>query len=876
MREPDAGKSTVEVRHRRSARLVYTATALTVLAIPHTTVAQTQAPAVRVQRDYQLGQRTWPADLNRDGITDLVSSAPAGGSQVSIGRGDGTFDAPVASAFQGAVMAIGDFNGDGRPDVVASVSNGLATTFVILPGKGTATLGAAVTVASVTADMPFAVSADFNGDGKRDLVISDNNVAGVSVYPGNGDFTFRAPIALVTNGAAADAIVADLNNDGRRDLVVANGEGNTLSVFINRGAWLFSPSDIFVPEAINDVTVGDFNRDGRLDLAVAGGRPDTDSSIGHGVALVFRGNGDGTFAAPVSYPVATGAWQIVAGDFNRDGVLDLATGNRSAIGRDDCSGTLKTWDSVSILTGRTDGTFLAARNFSIGDQRLMDFDDPQVNGYRNTLLSLNTSDLNRDGATDLIASYGAILFNVPAVANRAPSVNAGPDTVLLNDNVVVLRPAASDPDEDMLTYEIRDELGHLVATYPNACYQSLHEEDNRFTVTVNDGHGHTASDSVVYTRVSTQNGAGQFATGNDIGRVGASGGDAVRPLDQRVYRARQRQRHLGHGRRAPLRVDAVVGGLPGHDARRLGAERERVDQGRHHDPGEPARRQPPRVAVRLAVEGGRVPAAPDGERRQRQHGGAADAGTRVAEAAALGRRDHRLCPQGDDRPLDRDRARDDHRPDNAPLVGLAVSSHVDGTVATARFSHVLVAGALPLIGRAIGTGTGSLNTDGVVYSVTGKGADIWGAADSLFYVSMPWENDVVITARVRSLTATHVAAKAGVMIRENLTAGSRHVMTIVTPGKGIAMQHRSAQGGITVQDAAVAGAAPAWVRLMLARATSTFTSSWSADGEHWTVLGSVQVPFSTTPFYIGLPVSSLNTSAFTTAVFDDVTVATPF
>ncbi len=208
-------------------------------------------------------------------------------------------------------------------------------------------------------------------------------------------------------------------------------------------------------------------------------------------------------------------------------MLDVATGNRSTIVVDDCSSEFKTWDSVSVLAGRADGNFSAARNFSVGDQNLMDISNPEVDRYRNTLVTLNTSDLNGDHATDLIASNGAILFNIPAVTNRPPTVNAGPDQVLLNDNTVNLRPAASDPDEDMLTYDIRDAAGNFVVTYPNACFESvLTEGKNVVTVTVKDGHGHSASDSVVYTVVSTNGGTGQFAAGNDIGKVAAAGGDS--------------------------------------------------------------------------------------------------------------------------------------------------------------------------------------------------------------------------------------------------------------------------------------------------------------------------------------------------------------
>jgi hypothetical protein len=209
-----------------------------------------------------------------------------------------------------------------------------------------------------------------------------------------------------------------------------------------------------------------------------------------------------------------------------------------------------------------------------------------------------------------------------------------------------------------------------------------------------------------------------------------------------------------------------------------------------------------------------------------------------------------------------------------PLVGLAVSSHVDGSVATASFSRVAIQNTLPLAGRAIGTGSGSLAQDGVTITATGRGADIWGSADAFFFVSMPYQNDVTITARVDSVTGSEAWAKAGVMIREDVTAGSRHVMAVITPGKGVAMQYRSTPGGASLQAADIPGVAPAWVRLT--KRNGSFTASWSKDGEDWTDLGSVDVPFASTQFYIGLPLTSHTAAASASAVFDDVAVGPPF
>jgi len=845
------------------------------LPVGHGTLAQTATPpAVRVQRDFRLGQNVWPVDLNRDGVTDLISSSPdTGRVQVSIGRGDGTLDAPVESGFQGIVLGTGDFNGDQRPDVIAVRATAQGADFVVLPGAGTASLRAAVTVASaVPIEFSFARSADLNGDGKRDLVLP--GPAGASVYPGHGDFTFGAPIELVTNGAPLDGIVADLDGDGRSDLITANGEGGTVSIFMNRGAFVFSPSDIHLTHQANDVTVADVDRDGRLDLLVAAGTTNSDSGFGEGFVLAFHGNGDGTFAAPAEYPVAVGPMQIVAGDFNRDGVLDVVTGNRSTIARDDCTTVFKTWDSVSIITGRTDGTFAAVRNFSIGDQNLMDPTDAQADRYRNTLTSLNTSDLNGDHATDLIASNGAILFNIVAAANRPPVANAGPDRVQLNDHDIILRPAASDPDEDMLTYEIRDETGLLLSTYPNACFLGvLHDGANTFTVTVNDGHGHTASDAVVYTVVTTDGGVGQFADGRDIGRVAAAGGDAfdnatgtytVRGSGGDIWGAADEFHYVWTQWDGDFEITARVDSVQNVNAwTKAGIMiRQNLNPGSAHaslfaTPGKGVAFQRRPVENGLTIHtSGSATTAPVWLKLQR-HGDVITAFYRKATTdswTTVGRE-----TLADLSPV--------------PLVGLAVSSHADGKVASAQFSRVNVQPTPLLAGHAIGTGSGSFTTGDLLVTATGRGADIWGTADAFFYAAMPFGTFGTITARVRSVSATNPWSKAGVMIRENLTAGSRHVMAVVTPGKGVAMQYRSAPDSASAQVADVSGAAPAWVRLSLNNGLAT--AWWSSDGEQWTSLGSVHVPFAATFLYVGLPVTSHSATASTTAVFDDVVIGPP-
>src|SRR4051812_35826787 len=461
--------------------------------------ASSPLPTVSITRLTALNLSVWPGDFNGDGITDLVSmSAPISGLsdgslQVSLGNGNGTFGTPIKASTFGHVVAVGDFNRDGKLDVLSATT---AHDLTVEAGNGNGTLGAAHLVAEIA--LTNALASDIDGDGNLDvLVLTEDGTC--RIYPGKGDFTFGAPVALTSRFLPLDAAIADLNGDGRKDVVIANHDdfSKSISIFLNQGSLTFTATDIPLDREANDVVAADLNKDGKLDLVVATSTriPDAVDSYSDGYAYVLFGNGDGTFAQPVKYATAPGAWQIVLGDFTRDGIVDVATANRSSIYRDDCSGGLKTWDTLSILPGRGDGTFEAASSFSLGNQS--NLTDPR---YKNTVTSLNTSDLNGDHATDLIASWGAIVINKSADPNWPPSVNLGPDVTLSSSNdEVVLGAVANDSDQDMLTYSWTASDGISIPPVPNPCIGVFSSGTHTYTVTVNDQHGHTATDSVTYT-----------------------------------------------------------------------------------------------------------------------------------------------------------------------------------------------------------------------------------------------------------------------------------------------------------------------------------------------------------------------------------------
>ncbi len=325
-------------------------------------------------------------DFNGDGIPDL---AAGGGSAVSVllGNGDGSFQPAhtfAAGPYSNSV-AVGDFNGDGILDL--AVVNGISGTVSVLLGNGDGSFQPAQTFATGPYPMAVAVG-DFNGDGIQDLAVTDygdfyGNGSDVSILLGNGDGTFQPAHTFAAGDHAGNLAVGDFNGDGIPDLAVVGSTypNGTVSVLLGNGDGSFQPAQTFqTPSGPNFVAVGDFNGDGIPDLAVAG--------YASGFVSVLLGNGDGSFQ-PARSVVTGGHWETVAvGDFNGDGILDLAVLNPH----------LGQPDDVQILLGNGDGSFQSvAPSYRAGS----------VDG-------LAVADFNGDGAPDLAAwdfTTVAILLN---------------------------------------------------------------------------------------------------------------------------------------------------------------------------------------------------------------------------------------------------------------------------------------------------------------------------------------------------------------------------------------------------------------------------------------------------------------------------------
>jgi uncharacterized delta-60 repeat protein len=207
-------------------------------------------------------------------------------------------------------------------------------------------------------------------------------------------------------------------------------------------------------------------------------------------------------------------------------------------------------------------------------------------------------------------------------------------------------------------------------------------------------------------------------------------------------------------------------------------------------------------------------------------------------------------------------------------VGVAASSHNTGVRTTAAFESVELPGNQPpppppseWTQTSLGGGSGSFTTPSATsMTINAVGADIWGQGDSGHYVYQEWDGDGPVVVRVNSLTNTHPWAKAGIMLREDLSAGSRNVFLGITPGAGAVSQIRGTTGGVTEQiNQSWLPGVPCWLRLT--RSGENILFEFSTDGTSWTVLSAIGV--AKIHRYVGLAVSS-HAQAATTAVFTDM------
>jgi hypothetical protein len=370
------------------------------------------------------------ADFNGDGLPDLAVANTNSGT-VSVffngtapGAAAGVFNAasagsPLIVSYYGpGPMVIGDFNNDGKPDIAVAdftenVDPGYASVFINGTTPGSASASFTLSAEPTVDGAPYGIAAaDMNGDGKLDLVVSSganrssDNASRVSVVLGNGDGSFQAQQEIVVGtGLSLNGVaVADVNGDGRPDILVANSldNGSDLYVLLNTTPAGSSTMSFAAPLSFstgihtNDVAVGDFNGDGIPDIAVSG----INEGTGTGAVVTFINTttvsggvssfGLGSIATTVVGNYPQG---LVVKDFDGDGRLDLAVINSAD-------------NTVSVLYNHT-AAGAATTNFV-----------PAATIYStgNNPSQLASADFNGDGKPDLVSSNigssnATVLFN---------------------------------------------------------------------------------------------------------------------------------------------------------------------------------------------------------------------------------------------------------------------------------------------------------------------------------------------------------------------------------------------------------------------------------------------------------------------------------
>ncbi|MGH9495115.1 MAG: FG-GAP repeat domain-containing protein [Candidatus Sulfotelmatobacter sp.] len=326
------------------------------------------------------------ADFNGDGKLDFAGYSS---SQLSVFLASGSgWAAPVDlttedGEYDGCFSTAGDLTGDGKPEIVSvNCDEQNWVTVYVNNGDGTFAPGVYYNLTGDLYQVPSeAAIGDVNGDGFNDIVVTNEDGGDISVLLGHGDGTFTAePLNYDTGGFPwMTPLVADFNGDGLLDVLV-NDDYFNLVYLQGYGDGTFRGVPTYpLPNSFDQfawsysVATGDFNGDGIPDLAV--GQSSNDGSTG---VVVYLGKGDGTFSPGVSYGESTGLAYVTVADFNGDGKLDIAaTDVRN--------------DAVQILTGNGDGTFGIGLSISTGGS------DPS---------NIVSGDFNHDGKTDLAVANG--------------------------------------------------------------------------------------------------------------------------------------------------------------------------------------------------------------------------------------------------------------------------------------------------------------------------------------------------------------------------------------------------------------------------------------------------------------------------------------
>jgi len=263
-------------------------------------------------------------------------------------------------------FAVADFDRDGISDLVTANTN--ENTLSILHGNANATFTPRSTV-PVAVPPTLVTTGDLNGDDLQDLVVTSRSTNTITILLGKLDGSFTTGPTLATGAGPQGTVIADLNGDGFPDIATANTDDGTVTVFQNDGHGnFFQSSNSPVPGKPVSMVVADFNHDGLLDIAT--------SNLDGTVTILLGGSANLiTLQFSIASTLNPGGHGLIAtGDFNGDGILDLA---------------VPTANAIAIYLGKGDGTFTLKRLVPVSDVQ-----------------NIQVADFNGDNISDLAVTRG--------------------------------------------------------------------------------------------------------------------------------------------------------------------------------------------------------------------------------------------------------------------------------------------------------------------------------------------------------------------------------------------------------------------------------------------------------------------------------------